>query len=243
MRPAGHLLPPKRRVKTEFWGPIMRTALYYPHTEVQSEGLVRDALLTWDHLEYIAPYAGYQPRYGDRSEIAEAMEVIGRPRVPSGNDHMLVHELIVDLFDTDDIPEMFLQGVAGSIDYEIWPQKLPEETWRFLRDKGVIAEELSNSDGVASEPGGLALMSLLADVLAGETRARVTDRVEAYRSIAHLPNTKPRDGEQLSSVVPLTFKALSLSDIPLRNLIDYRKREYKEAGDDLRICGTAIGRR
>jgi hypothetical protein len=38
----------------------MRTALYFPHTEVRSESIIRTALLTWDSLEYIAPYSGYR---------------------------------------------------------------------------------------------------------------------------------------------------------------------------------------
>ena len=74
----------------------MRTALYYPHTEVQSESLVRTALLTWDSLEYIAPDAGYQPQYESKS-MARAMELIGKRRVPTTEEKETIHELVEDL--------------------------------------------------------------------------------------------------------------------------------------------------
>ena len=35
----------------------MRSALYYPHTDVRSEALMKSALLTWDKLHSIIPHS------------------------------------------------------------------------------------------------------------------------------------------------------------------------------------------
>ena len=75
-------------------------------------------------------------------------------------------------------------------------------------------------------------MALLADVMAGQTRSRITDRESAYQRIAHLPDRKPRDGEEVQSIVPITFKALSLENVPLSKVIEYRKREIKDTTGD-----------
>ena len=44
----------------------MRSALYYPHTEIRSVPLLKTAMLLWDHVEFIVPYSGYRPHYKDR---------------------------------------------------------------------------------------------------------------------------------------------------------------------------------
>jgi hypothetical protein len=38
----------------------MRSALYYPHTEINSEEVMKTALLLWDELHAIAPWDGYR---------------------------------------------------------------------------------------------------------------------------------------------------------------------------------------
>jgi hypothetical protein len=41
----------------------MRSALYYPHTDIRSETLMKSALLTWDRVHTIFPYKEYKPNY------------------------------------------------------------------------------------------------------------------------------------------------------------------------------------
>jgi len=41
----------------------VRSALYYPHTEIKSENLFKTALLLWDQVYVIAPWPNYEPRY------------------------------------------------------------------------------------------------------------------------------------------------------------------------------------
>lgn len=220
----------------------MRAALYYPHTEIQSEGLIRSALLTWDRLEYIVPYRGFTPNYRNRT-MAEAIELIGAPVVPTDADRHAVHDQLKELI-AQGVPEPFRydgEGLHGQ-DYEIWPQKLLHETWVMLRDHQVIGPILGNADYPATQGGGLTIMAMMADVMAGETRARVTDRGLAYATLANVARP-PADmvigAEDLAQVVPLTFKSLALENVALDRLIAFRQREEKEGGQDFRTLRHA----
>ena len=215
----------------------MRSALYYPHTEVRSEGLVRSALLTWDRLEYIVPWHAFRPAYRDRA-IAEAMELIGVPRPPTQEERDQVHLQLEELLDRG-VPETFRydDGARRGAEYDIWRQKLMGRTWRLLREHGVVGELLGSSDFPASQSGGLTIMAMLADVMAGETRARVTDRGLAYATLANVANyggIEPARSEDLAQVVPLTFKSLALDNVSLERLVAFRKREAGKSGHDYR---------
>jgi hypothetical protein len=74
-------------------------------------------------------------------------------------------------------------------------------------------------------------MSILADVLAGDTRARVTDRGAAYATIANAPTPGAQEVDEtnLEHVIPLTFKTVALERVPIKRLIDFRKREAKSS--------------
>ena len=73
-------------------------------------------------------------------------------------------------------------------------------------------------------------MAMLADVMAGETRARVTDRGEACAAIANAPNAKKHSPDQTELVVPITFKAANLTSVSTRVIIEYRDKESGSNG-------------
>ncbi len=212
----------------------MRSALYFPRTEVRNKDLIRTALLTWDQLEYIAPYDGYQPQYQD-IDAARAMEIIGCRRVASEDDQQRIHVLIEELLQQE-IPETFMYSPADGIttpEYEMWPQKLAWTTWQLLQSKGLTDKLLSNMDYPTSQAAGLTLMPIIADVLAGETRARVTDQALAYATIANVSKTV-QQSDDYSRIVPLTLKVASLDQVPISRLIAFREKEATEAGSDYR---------
>ena len=212
----------------------MRSALYFPHTEVRSPDIMRTALLTWDTLEFISPFDGYRPAYQDR-QMARAAELIARPRVPTGDEHTRVHELIDNLIQSG-VPDSFKYSPhdgAHESDYEMWPQKLAPKTWELLQRCGLTGGVLSNFDYPASQATGLSLMAILADVLAGTTRARITDRGLAYAAIANAPHVG-RSAPELGTVVPLTIETLALKKVSLEKLVAFRERESKDSSGDYR---------
>ena len=83
----------------------MRSALYYPHTRVQGEELLKTALLLWDRLETIVPDPGYKGRYPN-PEVAKAVELIGVNHYPTEDEKRQAHERIED-FVTGTLPESF----------------------------------------------------------------------------------------------------------------------------------------
>ena len=212
----------------------MRTALYFPHTKVRSKSVIHTSLLMWDHLETIVPYSGYRPHYDDY-EAAAAMEIIGSPRAPTEAEKRGVHMLVEELL-RDGVPETLRYSPrSGERDYtyEMWPQKLLYETWDLLRAQGLTDRPLDNQDYPMSQAAGLTVMAILADVLAGQTRARITDRQLAYATMANAPKVAG-DAHEPMQVVPLTLKGIAVDRIPLDRLINFRRREAKERGSGYR---------
>jgi hypothetical protein len=155
------------------------------------------------------------------------MELVGGKRAPTDDEKQKVHELVEDLIEGG-VPETFTyQPERYDQEYEMWPGKLAPKTWQLLGERGLIGGQLANSDFPASQPAGLTLMSIIADVLAGETRTRVTDQGAAYATIANAPTPAigAADGSNIEQVIPLTFKTVALERVSFERLIDFRRRE------------------
>lgn len=209
----------------------MRAALYFPHTEIQSEQLVRSSLLLWDTVECVVPDPDYKPQYTDK-KVARAMELIGKRHCPDASEKLEAHSFVEE-FATRALPEAFyyrkLDG--GGEDYEMWPQKFMWETWQLLREMKLTGAALKNADYPTTPAVGLSLMSILAECCAGETRARITDQGLAYATISNMlvDESKYHDKKvSYESLVPLTLKLLDISKLPIEKLITFREREAKE---------------
>ena len=207
----------------------MRSALYYPHTEIRSMSLLKSALMLWDEIQVITPFPGYRPHY-DNAQAAEAWELIGRCHPPSGEEKKQVHELVED-FATRVLPEAFsLRSTAAPSEiYEVYPQKLLPETWEVLQEAGLAGLPLANSDYPTTGPTGLSLMSLVADCCAGETLVRVTDRSVAYAGLSGLLTEVAQGAVQASDVrdyiIALNVSVADADSIGVDKWIAFRRRE------------------
>jgi hypothetical protein len=233
----------------------VRSALYYPHTEIRSEALLKTALLLWDKVSVIAPWPGYQPKYST-SSAAEAFDLVGKTHYPSEGQKRKAHELVED-FATRQLPASFMyRSSEGNDRYEVYPQKLLPETWRILQQANLVGQQkLQNSDYAASKSTGLTLMSLLADCCAGETFMRVTDRGAAYASLAGCfvdadSTTHGKEGsvrgrldelfsnfrstQARNELVTLSLEVVDANALSLDRLIEFRKEEHKTGGHNFR---------
>ncbi|WP_457798306.1 hypothetical protein [Methylocystis sp. S23] len=213
----------------------MRSALYYPHTKLESQSLLKTSLLMWDHLEFIVPYPEYNTSYRNK-DIERAIELFGVQRCPSKTDKSKAHDIIED-FATRPLPDAFFYRTNHQDRYyEIYPQKFMGETWEILQDLKLAGDPRQNADYPLTETAGLSVMSILADCCAGTTRVRVTDRGAAYAAITNLLVQKPAGvaADRYELVVPLTLALIKASSIPLENLINFREREHKAGGHTLR---------
>jgi hypothetical protein len=214
----------------------MRSALYYPHTRIRNESLLKAALLLWDRLEFISPFSEYRPEYENR-DFAEAIELIGRYRCPTEAEKREVHELIEDFATQPFLPPAFFYRPRQPETYEIYPQKFLPQTWDMLRQLQLTNRPEGDGRHDLAEATGLSMMSLLADCCAGETRTRVTDRGSAYANIPNLTLQAEQGTEKASydAVVPLTLRLINTEDLSLATLVEFRKREEKSKGlEDLR---------
>jgi hypothetical protein len=215
----------------------MRSALYYPFTSVEDEALIKTALLLWDRLEFIVPWQSFRPEYHNRN-IQQAMELIGVPHCPTDDEKKNAHKHVEELVSRH-LPPHFYINKEGYRPYEIYPEKLMGETWRLLEESQLSGEALESRDYPMTEAGGLTTMSILADCCAGKTRSRVTDRGDAYATLAGFLSSSSGDQQQAGknseeTLVPITLNIINATSIDTRKLIAFREREEKESGHSLR---------
>src|SRR5689334_12168360 len=115
----------------------MRSALYYPHTEVRSEALLKTSLMLWDRLHVIVPFDDYRPQY-ESAEARKSFELIGKCHCPSQTEKKQAHDLVED-FATRPLPAAFSYTSAQAPHeiYEVYPQKLLPSTWDILQHAGL----------------------------------------------------------------------------------------------------------
>jgi hypothetical protein len=227
----------------------MFSALYFPHTqlspsEVGGERILKRALLMWDHLEFIVPDPNFPLNYDD-PVVARAIELIGKKHVPGNDEKTEAHRRIEELVTRPDLPDIF--QYSGSDPYEIYPQKFLPDTWKILADAKMVGDLSSNEDYPLSHQAGFAVMSILADCCAGETRSRVTDRAQAYASLTGLLTDKPdesslrdraldatlRAAEREESLISLRLSLPDVDSVGLDQLIEFREREAIEGSHNL----------
>lgn len=222
----------------------MRSALYYPHTRIQNEELLKTALLLWDQLELIVPDPGYKGIYHDK-RIAKAVEMIGVAHFPTEAEKKQAHERIKDFCDerTGPLPEAFFYQSRKPFDpdFGIYPEKLLDETWTLLKEAKLARRSESYPANISfTTPAGLSIMTILADCCAGKTRSRVTDIGVAYATLTGLLGSrraaKLSDASSPSDehLVPITLEVINLGSVGLDKLIDFRERENAGSGHAIR---------
>ncbi|MCJ2105915.1 hypothetical protein MKK70_11115 [Methylobacterium sp. E-041] len=214
----------------------MKSAVYYPHTQLKQPGVLKSALLLWDKLEFIVPYKDFELEHPDK-DVQDGLEVIGSAYCPSEEDKSNAHAMIED-FATGPLPESFLyhgDRVNDFYRYGMFPEKLLPETWGMLRELRLVGRDSYNGHVPLEDSAGLALMSILADCCAGKTKTRITDRGIAYAALTNLMTNQGQAGcDQYELIVPITFSVIKTSDIPLKNLVAFRRREAAKGGHAIR---------
>ena len=199
----------------------MRSAIYYPQTQVRSEKIMKSSLLLWDRLHTIVPFAEYAPDFGEKRSMSEAWELIGKQEVPDTVEKTLAHRSLKETLRKQPPEELrYLSGADGR--YEVWPQKFLDETWRLLRRHRMTDDPLENADYPMTREGGVMIMAKLADAMAGEAFARVTDNALAFGC------TSEPVGASSAETVLMTLDLIDARQIPLSKLISFRKRELRE---------------
>jgi hypothetical protein len=232
------------------------TAVYYPHTTLRSPDLLRTALLLWDHVDCIVPWPNFEITQDLPPELAAGAELVLRPRYPTPAEKAKVHEEVIGAF-SNGVPRWVTTALKDGYqhpkyhpsryddDYLIYPPKFLEETWDEL-SRLDVARWLDHAGDYAVPPAlGLTMMASLAAACAGTQQHRITDRVHAYSALVGMTSAS-LGGELLENVtassitkdidrlVTVPMRILDGSAVPMKRLIELRKREAKDSSKDLR---------
>ena len=240
----------------------MPSALYYPHTYIGNESLIKTALLLWDTIEYIVPQKSTSghPYLGEHYE--KAIEIVGRPHIPTVAEKNAAHIKIKD-FVKEGLPKVFYQIENDLLSgdnrhclsrqkkdelnvptYLIYPDKFDEQTWSLLKREGLAFWDEIYGDYRVPPAFGFLMMSMLADVCAGTQILKITDRVEAYNWLEEQATNK-FGGKYSSNIgasaissdydrlITLSIKVLDTGNLSINSLLDMREREARSNSRDL----------
>jgi hypothetical protein len=221
---------------------VMKNALYFPYTHVRTEKLFKSALLLWDQLEYVVPYAEYPIDYtplafnrDDARTLQEAHCLVCREHVPTAEENQEANERIIELATTPNLPPWFLKTPSGMPRFAVHFGKLFEETWEALRQLGMEIYVRDDKDLEVPTAFGRASMTILAQSCSGHDTELVTDSDQATASVRNTTEIEGRsyegislDSEQtyFSAVEALNF--INVDAFTLQQLIDFRAREKRE---------------
>jgi len=213
------------------------SALYYPHTTIKSERLLKASLLLWDQVECIVPRGQMTPRRHSR-EIAEALELIVKPHIPSSTVKQKVHQRVTEFLKDGPPPWIRAYATPGGDGghYLMYADKLFDETWEFLARHQLAAQSSEDRDYAVPSALGLLILAMLADECAGSTRTKVTDRENAYSWLFGVMTTE-LGGEYLPALdashlaasfdrlITASVRIVDTDPIPLRRLVHLRKSQ------------------
>jgi len=221
-------------------------ALYYPHTDVTNPLILKNALLLWDSVETIVPRRGWVPqRVQNDRFINEAVDLVVQPRVPTASERLEAHGALQSMMEAGTVARLMLEASPGwrCGQYLIYAEKFLAQTWDTL-ERGGMAHWVAAAGDYGVPPAiGFLMMSLLADACAGTQVQKITDRVDAYTWLSQnharalgSPHVTGLDVSQVAPaydrLVTLSLEVLDARAIPLRKLVEFRKRESKRGGAD-----------
>jgi len=220
----------------------IRSAVYYPYTELRSSSLLRTCLLLWDDVKFIVPLdpdkEKYKFNYDEKPLFQRAIEAIGIPHYPTPDEKRAAHEIIYD-FATRQLPEAFAykDDLPVFEDSQVFPDKFLDDTWQILSEAKLVGTKIKDWGYPINEMCSLSIMSILADCCAGTTHQRITDRGRAYGSLAGLlaepsPLVQKPD-ENYERLIPISLKIASVPDTDIEKLIGLREKERESGGDKL----------
>ncbi len=225
----------------------MLKALYYPYTDVTNPHPEETHFLLWDSLETIVPRLGWVARrvQGDNL-LNEAVDLVVRPRVPTATEQTEAHVALEDMRKVGAVASL-LAGApphwGREQEFLIYPEKFLAQTWDMLKQDDLAYWLAERTDYVVPPVLGFLMMSLLADACGGTQVQKVTDRVDAYtwlsQARARVLGSPHVTGLDVSQVAPaydrlvtLSLDVLDARAIPLRKLVEFRKRELKHGGTE-----------
>lgn len=227
----------------------MQNALYFPHIHVQTDRLMKSALLLWDQVENITPWGGYGISYRefayndeDTKNLEHAHSLVIREHVPSDKEKRQAHDRIIQLATTPGLPKWFLKNEASDAGFTIYFEKLFHDTWDDLSRLGIAAKAREEGEMIVPTAFGRATMTFLAQCCAGNDTQLVTDSERATDDVRQTTEIEERKRNNMdfgseeryfSSVDALNI--VDVDKFTLPQLIDFREKELRETAPHQRV--------
>jgi hypothetical protein len=220
------------------------SALYYPHTTIADEGLLRVALLMWDRVSFIVPWKGFIAGRESRSTVRAAIEVVGEEVVVEQSAKDAVYKELQALV-AKPIPKWLTLRAAPLAELEIlkhefdlYPEKIDGRIADLLKEHKLAWFKGKDENLYTNAATGLLVMALLARECAGTTKHTVTDRASAYAWLAKFAFTSETPEGKIAAQADahvaklylLSLGALDLTSLPLPRLVEMRQREQATDG-------------
>jgi hypothetical protein len=117
-------------------------AIYYLHTDISNEAIIKNALLLWDQVETIIPSEMWRPEMGSHNRrqptpakwFREAAEIVVSRRIPNAQERELAHETLSRMVSDGMLHSLIRKGPVPwrSQEYLIYPEKFLYRTWDLL---------------------------------------------------------------------------------------------------------------
>ena len=224
----------------------MNSALYFPHTRVNSQSLLREALLLWDRVETIVPWEDQWVAADLPSPYVRAQEILVVPRVPSTVEKLGAHKAVEQLI-AKGLPQWLLDAAEHPLNesYGVYGEKFLPETWKMLEEASLARVRQSGRRNYDVPRGvGLILLSSMATECAGKQHHRITDQAESYGCLnawmAAQAGAAPEVGAPRSidaerqRLVSMCISKVATDGIPIERLVELRFEEIKKPGTGYR---------
>ena len=227
----------------------MQNALYFPHIHVQTDRLMKTALLLWDQVEVITPWPGFPISYHDLGYNAEdtkslehAHRLINHEHVPSADEKRNAHDRVLDIATTPNLPKWFLKKKPGDAGFVMYYEKLFDETWKDLEKLGIAATTGYKGEMIVPTAFGRQTMAILAQCCAGNDTQLITDSEWATDEVRQTTEIEQRKRSNLdlapkekyfSAVDSLNI--VNVDNYTLPQLIEFREKELREKAPHQRV--------
>jgi hypothetical protein len=224
------------------------SALYYPHTTVADEGILRDALLLWDRVSFIVPRKGFLKGQASSLPISAAVELVGEEIEVGEPEKDAVYESLLSLIERG-VPEWLTWTTLPKAnlrilqeEYSIYIEKLDHRIVDLLKAHKLVRFHGADNDLYTNPAMGLLIMALLARECAGTTKHTVTDRTDAYQWLAKYAFAEKSNEQAVAAGTTqhvaklhmLAVATLDMQNYSLSQLVEMRRREQKGNGADYR---------
>ena len=220
---------------------LERSAVYFPHNHIRNLDFVKHTLLFWDRVYTIVPPDTALRNTSAVPPRVAALEII-RPRYPGEREQYEVQRRLSAVASSPDRGSWLRSTIPGNemfpynIEYPIYEKKFSQPTWQLLNELQLVDPGDTADEPLTKPATGLWLMAMLADAMAGDSLATVTDRHGAYawleqaialnKGMSEVSEGAIRDkSDEYEFAARATLPVIGATQFDIDKLIKLRERE------------------